>query len=56
MVRFFESSNSLDLGSYNQGWKYWFIRIYRYLDFIDISDISEIYQWIFLHEYRYIIN
>ena len=22
----------------------------------DISDISKIYRWIFLHEYRYIIN
>ena len=27
--------------------------IYRYLDF---TDISEIYRWIFLHEYQYIGN
>ena len=42
-----------------QGWKYWFRRIYRYLDLTDISDISvisEIYRWIFLHGYRYIGN
>ena len=39
--------------SSTQGWKYRFRRIYRYLDF---TNISEIYRWIFLHEYRYIIN
>ena len=36
---------------YVQGWKYQFRRIYRYLDFMNISDISKIYRWIFLHEY-----
>ena len=28
----------------NQGWKYRFQRIYRYFDFTDISNISEIYR------------
>ena len=37
----------------NQGLKYRFLRIYRYFNF---TDISEKYQWIFFHKYRWSEN
>ena len=56
MLFFFSPGWAPQYVAYTQGLKYRFLRIYRYFNFTDISEISEKYRWIFFHKYRWSEN